>query len=288
MMDRHKSKFAWTKSGVVVAVLLFGLMTGCGRSETSRSAQMDAAAKVQDVQPASTEADSREVRAPSQSPIIWLLVFALLVVAATTSGTTWYLLRWRRRLPDGQQSVLPEEVLRAMDGLAQLNGEQIRNADQALNDVGKSFEEIRAGFVAFSKSASEKDEVIRRLRMGGDRQANIQLLRRFVRVARMVDEDIATDQAAGKDTSALESIRSHLEEALLDGGLTQFMPDLGQDYRTANGVSKNPQFSWGDEVERDWSIIGILQPGFQFDTGSEPFMVEPAIVEVYRVQKGDV
>jgi hypothetical protein len=216
--------------------------------------------------------------------LIWqTLAFVLAIAAAIAILLVAWLYLWRRRLPDGQISVVPEQVLTTMAELAKLNAGQVQFAQTALSSLKSDYAEIRQGFSVFSASAAEKDAQIQRLRQGSDKQVFVQFLRRFIRVARLVESDLEEDRAQGKDTSAIESLHDHLLNALSDCGVETFAPSAGEDYRTRNDVADGPRTIGTDTSEQDWKIHRTLQAGFRLQTGGDPIVVERAVVEIFRL-----
>ena len=178
--------------------------------------------------------------------------------------------------------MVPEAFIKLAEQLVQANVEQMRSASQNGAEVRSHFSEIQNGFTVFSSAAASKDAEIDRLRKGSDRQAYLQFVRRFVRVLRMTDADISEDCAAGRDTSALESLRGYLLEALRDCGVETFSPPMGDDYRDRADVSEGARTVSTSEPQSDWRISRVVHQGFRLQTGNEPVVVEPAVVEIFR------
>jgi hypothetical protein len=213
----------------------------------------------------------------------WAVVTISLAITSLISVTiTAWLFRWRRKLPDGQITMVPEEFIKLAEQLVHANVQQMRSASESSAQVSSYFSEIRSGFSVFSSAAASKDAEIDRLRKGGDRQAYLQFVRRFVRVLRMTDADISEDRAAGHDTSALESLRGYLLEALRDCGVETFSPPMGEDYRDRTDVSEGARTVSTSEPQSDWRIARVVHQGFHLQTGHAPVVVEPAVVEIFR------
>lgn len=219
----------------------------------------------------------------SADPLPWSLLTIMLALTTLVSvALTAWLFRWRRKLPDGQITMVPEAFIKLAEQLVQANVEQMRSASQSVADISSSFSEIQNGFSVFSSAAASKDAEIDRLRKGSDRQAYLQFVRRFVRVLRMTDADISEDRAAGRDTSALESLRGYLLEALRDCGVETFSPPKGEDYRDRTDVSEGARTVNTSEPQSDWRIARVVHQGFHLQTGHAPVVVEPAVVEIFR------
>ena len=232
--------------------------------------------------PALIRTSGAQDKAATESFAWSLLTITLALTTLVSVAVTAWLFRWRRKLPDGQITMVPEAFIKLAEQLVQANVEQIKSASQSAAEVRSNFSEIRSGFSVFSSAAASKDAEIERLRKGSDRQAYLQFVRRFVRVLRMTDADIFEDRTAGRDTSALESLRGYLLEALRDWGVETFSPPIGEDYRDRTDVSEVPRTTNTPEPQSDWRISRVVHEGFRLQTGHEPVIVEPAVVEIFR------
>lgn len=230
-----------------------------------------------------SEPEVKVTAASSELWAFWALLSSILAIASVSLSA--YLLFWRRKLPDGQVSVLPEVVVQAMEKLVRQNLESLKTARADRADTQEQLRQIQSSFTIFSELAGQKDAQIDRLQRGSDKQVYRQFLKRFVRVLNMVDDDISEDQAAGKDTHAIESLRSYLFEALEDSGLEEYSPPLGEDYRTAVGVADRPKAIPTNDLALDWTISSVPRCGYVMNTGQDPLIVAPAIVEIFRYQK---
>ena len=289
---------------------LFGLalvaslnLTGCsGKSETKMSERSGEASssekpgpsvaseEVQVVPAVGSAGDivtsESEVKVAASPSGVWVSVALLSTVLAIASlSLSAYLMFWRRKLPDGQVSVLPESVLQAMEKLVRHNLQSVKVAEADRADAQEQLKQVQNSFRIFSELAAQKDAQIDRLQQGGDKQVYRQFLKRFVRVLNMVDDDISEDQAVGKDTQAIESLRNSLFEALEDSGLEEYSPPLGGDYRTAVGVADRPKVISTDDLALDWTISSVPRCGYVMNTGQDPLIVAPASVEIFRYQK---
>ena len=227
---------------------------------------------------------SNRTDARSESAMwIWLAAIALALALASTLLSA-YLFVWRRRLPDGQTSVVPEIVLKSMEQLASYNVSSLKAASADRDLAENRFSEIQKSFEIFADITARKDDQIERLQQGSDKQVYRNFLKRFVRVLSLVDDDIEEDRKAGKDTHALESLQRYLLDALQDSGLEEFSPSIGADYRQQNNVADRPEVLRTDDRSLDWKISSVVKPGFSMRSGHEPIMVEPAKVEIFRFE----
>lgn len=225
--------------------------------------------------------------ATSQDPV-WMVIIAILATATLTSvALTVWLFRWRRRLPDGQVAVVPESLIELLEQLGHANVDQVNHARKSSADTLAQYAEIRNAFAVFSAAAANKDAEIARLQKGADKQSYLQFVRRFVRVLRTTESDIAEDGELGRDTSALQSLRNHLNEALQDCGLEAFAPKAGEDYRDRVDVTDNPRTVRTSEPQQDWKISKTIHSGFRLQSNDIPLVVERAVVEIFRYSAGE-
>ena len=266
---------------------------GGSQSHDDRSIQAQASA---DLIPTRVAADPTSVIMAAEKPntrteagsenTVWISIAIIAVVLALACTLlSAYLLYWRRRLPDGQVSVLPEQVLKAMEQLANYNVNSLKSAAENRDQAANQFSEIQKSFEIFAEIAARKDDQIERLQQGSDKQVYRNFLKRFVRVLSLVDDDIEEDRKAGKDTQALESLQRYLSDALQDSGLEEFVPPIGADYRQQNNVADKPKVLRTDDPSLDWKISSVLKRGFLMNSGHKPIMVEPAKVEIFRFEE---
>lgn len=218
----------------------------------------------------------------SGEPLLPILAALLAVTTLLFGVLTFWLFRWRRKLPDGQVSLVPEQLLQVLNTLTEANRKSLEIGHRSTSGLASQYAEIQRGFEIFATTAASKDKEIERLRHGTDRQALAQFARRFVRVLRLIDSDIAEDRALGRDTSALESIRTHLHDALTDCGAEPFSPAPGEDYRDRPDVADGARSLQTDDAAKDWKIARTIEPGFHLRTADRPVLVERAVVEIYR------
>jgi len=217
-----------------------------------------------------------------------MVIIAILATATLTSvALTVWLFRWRRRLPDGQVAVVPESLIELLEQLGHANVDQVNHARKSSADTLAQYAEIRNAFAVFSAAAANKDAEIARLQKGADKQSYLQFVRRFVRVLRTTESDIAEDGELGRDTSALQSLRNHLNEALQDCGLEAFAPKAGEDYRDRVDVTDNPRTVRTSEPQQDWKISKTIHSGFRLQSNDIPLVVERAVVEIFRYSAGE-
>ena len=249
--------------------------------------------KPEDAEAANTTASDTS----SGSNAVWIvLTFLSVLLAAASTGFAIWTFRWRLRLPDGQTSLVPEELINRISvlerhfvKLAQINESVVDEMEQSTARAQKKFSEISEAFAVFSEQSRVKDDEIRKLREGGEKQAIARDLHHFVRVLRYLERDIREDAAEGKDTSSLEETRELLAGAIASVGLQTFRPPLDSDFRTAsNQVQDIYVERETDDPDKDWMIADVITEGFVLPQTDAPLVVERAKVAVYRFkQSGD-
>lgn len=268
----------------IFATIVIGcaMMIGCSRSEPAQPTELPTE-QSQISQPDPIQTRDISNLGQKRSSSVWpYLTFLSLLITSLALFLAYQMLRWRKTLPYGQKSILPEEVIKLTEHSAEMNRRQMLEARDNTNELREIMNEVRQAFGVFSQEASKKNEEIDRLKSGSDKLATIQMARRFIRVARFAKSDIREDAAAGRDTSALESILLHLNEALADAGFESFEVERGSDYRETRSAAKGPEVTITDDTSLDWQVADTVDEGYQIQTANGPLVVEPAIVRIYR------
>lgn len=288
----------WPKRALrTLAVMACSCLVGCfgaPKNEVESLHQQDGALQVEDQfdresllrtdGPQGLNVDSSRNPSSGPNPNVALVLLALtaMLAAIGSISLSGYLFLWRRRLPDGQISLLPERVISLVQQLAEANMRYTKAAVGQQEQSLQNFEEVQKSFEIFGALIAEKDKQIERLRQGSDKQVYLQFLKRFIRVVNFLDSDILEDQSLGKDTKSLRGLRGYLVDALLDTGLEEFAPPTGADYRSTPGVADKPDVIEVQDLSQDWKISATVRPGFQILTADLPMIIEPARVQIYR------
>jgi molecular chaperone GrpE (heat shock protein) len=124
----------------------------------------------------------------------------------------------------------------------------------------------------------ERDQEIVRLRGGYDNYLFRRFIRRFIRVDTRLTEAMLRP---GADRSTLGSIRALMEDALAECGVEQFAPEIGTDFRRADGVADNPTTVPNADQSKAYKIAEVRRAGYRTIEGTGNRVIVPAEVAVY-------
>ena len=216
-----------------------------------------------------------------------ILNLSLLVVAI-------YLLTWRRALDGSQISIIPSELLSAFEKNRSLMSNFSRQLENSQKNISKikredsdTILELKDYLSVLTKSVTEKDNDIIRLKGGYDYKIFKGFLNRFIRVYKTIEEDL--DYYAEKENTEmvkfLENLKDIFKEAFLDCGLKKFSPKEGEDFKSAFGVSKTDHIHT-DSKDKDMKIAEIKNEGFKLSNDFGEEVIRPSFVKVYIYKKG--
>ncbi len=151
-------------------------------------------------------------------------------------------------------------------------------------DVFESIKEIKEYLSILTKNVSKKDEEIDRLKKGYDLKIFKDFLNRFLRVYRIVEEDVEfyTEKSNREISKILNNIKFGLKEAFLDCGLEEFQPQEGEIYKECFGLSENVEHVNTDDKTKDMKIVKVKKKGFKMKTYCGYEVIRPAIVSIYK------
>lgn len=222
------------------------------------------------------------------APILGLTTALFAGLAIASFAVAVRLTLWRRALDGGQTSIVPDRLLAAFDGTAADANKAFdaadaaaRQASAAAGRIGDGIERIEASLAIFRDGLNQKDVEIDRLRQVGDAHVFRRFLHRFLRAHDVILEEIADLAASGGDVGPLDAARAILEDALAECGVFPFEPGIGDDYRTAFGVSENPARTPTDDPDQDFTIAEVRRRGFQLDGADGPEAIRPADVTIF-------
>jgi hypothetical protein len=219
----------------------------------------------------------------------WLLVaLAMMGVATSISvGISFYLYRWRRILLGNPHMIVPEEWGKHLTnlrkhiekltnsfslGVSELNRETSENSDRVSNMVET--------FMIFQKALDEREAEIRRLKKGYDSAVFRKYLYRFIRIDQTIDTFIHEGSSSLEN---LHQIKRLMEDAFDECGVEIFEPQVGTDYRTADGVADKPKTDKSENPDDAFKISELLEPGYRLRGGEVYEIIVPAKVKIYTV-----
>ena len=207
------------------------------------------------------------------------LIVLLIVLSGATLisvAITFYLYRWRRLLLANPHMVVPEEfgrwtrdVVKAISALDRSIMVNTKGVERWGGSTEKSVADLVDTFMTLQKALDERDAEIRRLKAGYDVHIFQKFIGRFIRVDQAIEDFIGMGKF---DKDGFEQIRAVLEDALDECDVERFAPDIGVDYRQANGVADNPKIVVPESQEDEFKIIEVLEPGYRI-RGQEGFEV---------------
>jgi len=218
-----------------------------------------------------------------------LLYIVIMILALTTLlsvGISFYLYKWRKILLENNQFVVPEEWAKCLRSLDESVGELNQTIGSGLQVVGaeskSNSEKISAmteTYMELQDVLDQKDKEIKRLKTGYDAVIFKRFVRRFARIEQSIDDFIFEDG----ETEQLIMLRRLFEDAFDECGVCKFSPEIGEDYRRANGVSDNPKSKKTDNAEDEFKISEVLEAGYKLGAGADEEVIIPAKVRIFKL-----
>ncbi len=212
-----------------------------------------------------------------------LSIMAVVTLAAVV--VAFYLYRWRRVVLDKQHLVVPEEfnswiikVSEVFNDLAKQVGSAINRFELQGQATHKGVADLTETFMTLQGAIDEREAEIRRLKHGYDAEIFRKFVSRFIRVDQAVED---FQKMGSADQSDLEQIRRLLEDAFAECGVECFQPQVGEDYRHAEGVADNPKSEMVDRPEEAFKIAEVLESGYLIRGTESNDVLVPARVKIY-------
>jgi hypothetical protein len=156
-----------------------------------------------------------------------------------------------------------------------------RTRSQITQSVGKTTKDIAQLFettVSLQNALDQRDAEIKRLKQGYDAELIRRFVARFIRVKFALAD---AESGGAADHATLHQIGRLLDDALDACGVEEFRPKVSEDFRTAVGVADNPRIIQTEDLNQNFRIADILEPGYRFRLGSKNNIVMPARVSIY-------
>ena len=157
--------------------------------------------------------------------------------------------------------------------------ESLPTLAQQSTDHSKITKELSSALKTLRSALDERDQEIKRLRLGHDNAVFRKFVTRFIRVDQAVQYFIENKEGP---TAQLDSIHSLLTDALRECDVEPFHPEIGSDYRSSFGVAGQPKIVDTTVKEDDCRIVEVLEPGYLMQGGKEKEVLIPARVAIYR------
>lgn len=229
----------------------------------------------------------------------FLAIILMSVATIAAIATAFYLYRWRQIITSQQALFVPEELISKMQSLR-------TEIDNNTNIATEAVKQNRAGFSAMDKKQNdasalvaqvldasttwrnaldERDAEIRKLKSGYDLEVFRRFIARFARVRIAIDTFKSENPP---DPRALDHLSRLLDDAFDECGVEQFMPVIGEDYRSASGVDDNPKTILSSNPDDAYRIAEMISPGFRSRLTIDAPILVPARVSVYVYQAAGV
>ena len=232
------------------------------------------------------------------------LLLVLMVVSLVALGFSIYvnvfLLKWRKSVSSNDVSIVPSELLQTLEkqkkSLKKSAKDQNAALAQVMSDLAKIFQglqqqigsgakasgELLEAFTGLQTALDEKDSEIKRLRNGYDAEIFRRFVTRFLRIDRIIAEEIEDASPENEEMrSVLDELHTLMKDALLDCGLEQFTPEVGQSIREADGVDENFKSVPAPQPEQALTIAEVLTAGWRIPTPAGFDYIKKARVAVY-------
>jgi hypothetical protein len=223
-----------------------------------------------------------------------LLIGAVAILSLATCisvVTALYLYRWRRIMLSRPHLLSPEHLASHLLSLEarmamseQVLSERTGRLETAHGAVVDALERMIETHMALQPKLDEKDREIQQLRIGYEASQLKRFIRRFIRVDVSVQDRLRNQDIGPAD---LQAIGSLMEDALAECGVERFAPEVGADYRHAEGVGDDPDRVQTDNQGQAFRIASIRRPGYRFVEGVGDRVVVPAQVSVFDCSAAD-
>lgn len=228
-------------------------------------------------------ASSRPISSnPTQSNSLYLSL-AITVAAGISLLVFLFSQRRRKQLLRSPHLVTPENFFKwtenvgsGLESVATVIGrlsEEIKTSTEAHE---KATNDLETTFLSLNKAIDQRDQQIRRAEQGWELHLFKKFLTRFSRV------DQALNDASMSDSDTLIQARELMADALNECDVYPLYPDIGSDFRKANGVDDRPVLVSTNDPSLYYQIKRVVTPGYRLRSPSQgDLVVIPAKVEIY-------
>ena len=213
---------------------------------------------------------------------------AMAVALVISSAISFYLYRWRKILLSNPHMVVPEQLGEWTAALTKHVHRLTEAVSASLNETTRRGQQTERGisdlsetFMTMQQALDEREQEIQRLKRGYDSEIFRKFVTRFIRVDQAVED---FQRSGSADEDGLDQIRRLLEDAFAECNVECFHPELGSDYREANGVAEQPKTAVAERAEDDFKIAEILESGYWIRSPESSEVIKPAKVRIYRYQ----
>lgn len=211
----------------------------------------------------------------------------LLVLSATTLlsiSISFYLYKWRKILLTNENMVVPEEWAKYLNSVGENLKKMGMDSSKAINQLAKNSQEqtnkvelMTQTYMELQHALDQKDKEIAKLKAGYDSEIYKKFLNRFIRIEQSLSEFLEDEP----ENSALQFLQRLFDDALAECSVSKFSPEVGDNYRSAFGVSDTPKKVETEDKNKDFQIAEVLESGYQLRNGDSYSVVLPAKVKIY-------
>lgn len=246
------------------------------------------------------------VTSSDQSSLFWFLGLIAALVMAGFALLTWLglnLLRARQQ-PAGANPQNTSELVGVLeeamdkregsfDTFTETQGKFQKGLETGLNrvfervqkDAGETKQgvaDVLEAFKHLQNALDQKDKEIDRLRQGYDLEIFKRFVGRFIRLEKVIAEDMADIEAGKGDAKeTLDDLKTLLEDALEFSGLKRYYPSEGVDIALVDGIDDDKEQRPAPTAEQALTVAEVLEPGWQLETPDGPVFVKKARVAIY-------
>jgi hypothetical protein len=224
---------------------------------------------------------------PVSQGVAWVYISLIFMAMATifSVAVSFYLYRWRKILISKPNAMVPEEwgkyLHQVGSDVSALTNSLNINLSAVVSKTCENSEKVAnmtETYMALQGALDEKDAEIRRLKKGYDAEIFRKFLLRFVRVGQAIDDFIDSDEV---EVRQLEQLKRLLEDAFDECGVEIYHPEVGDDYRNAEGVADNPKTINTVNNDDDFKIAEVIASGYRLRVGETFDCIVPAKVRVF-------
>ena len=223
----------------------------------------------------------------------WVLILGLLVVTAISLVVSFWTYYIRSIYIKDGPALVPEKWGSIIGKLIKTEKQQHAQVQATLAQVQESSatqtqksNDLLESFLTLQGALNAKDDEIARLKKGYDAKIFKHFLRRFIRIDQnlrgMLQEvENSPNPVEQKNYEHLSRI---MGDALEECGVTQFIPELGSDYRDANQkIADDPSVQSSDDESQDFKIAAVESVGYILEGEEATEVIVPAKVSIFRV-----
>jgi hypothetical protein len=192
-------------------------------------------------------------------------------------------LRRRQQLLRSPHLVTPENFFKwtenvggGLESVATVIGRLSEEVKASTEAHQKATNDLAATFLSLNKAIDQRDQQIRRAEQGWELHLFKRFLIRFSRVDQTLNDNSMSD------SDILIQARELMADALNECDVYPLYPEIGSDFRKANGVDDRPLLVPTTDGSLYYQIKRVVTPGYRLRSPNQgDVVVIPAKVEIY-------